>query len=219
MFPIYVPGWTINYEMFFYLIFSVFLLVRHQLSRMLLTTGALVILVLIGSVAFSGGVAGWVTAPILLEFALGIVLGAIFVSRWRLPPWAAIGALALGTAGILISYDLADFNSRALLWGPPAALIVFGATQLERHGKIPSLPFLHLLGDASYALYLTHLFAIGVLDILWGKLQLWQFGHAAYIVSALAVSVALGILVHWFIEKPLIRLTANRRRAAMQAPA
>jgi exopolysaccharide production protein ExoZ len=39
--PILIPGWSLNYEMFFYLIFAVGLLVRSRRARLVMTGGIL----------------------------------------------------------------------------------------------------------------------------------------------------------------------------------
>jgi exopolysaccharide production protein ExoZ len=114
-------------------------------------------------------------------------------------------------------------QDRLLGYGIPAALIVAGATLGTpiRSGRL--VRALVLLGDASYALYLTHplmtrLFATSVRHVAGFDSLATQ---ALYFVIAVAASIALAILVHLAIERP-ITTTLQRwwtRRDGASAPA
>lgn len=208
--PIYTPGWTINFEMFFYAIFALCLLARREMIRAAALTGALGGLALMGLAFSPGGLLGWYSSPIILEFAAGVLIGAAYTSRVRVPAWAAGAALLLGIAALISSgvYP-AIFANRALIWGIPAALIVFGALFLERHGKIKVIPALGFFGDASYSLYLSHLFAVGAVAVVWQKFDLWPgaAGALGFMGLAIAASLALAALTYIHIEKPLLALS------------
>lgn len=80
---------------------------------------------------------------------------------------------------------------RVLYWGIPAALIVYGALTMERHFTEWSRP-LAMLGDASYSIYLFHLFPILLIPGPWPL--------------RFAAAVASGVIVWWLVERPLTRL-------------
>ena len=68
--PYLVPGWTLNYEMFFYFIFAVGLAFRKIEG---IVSAGILLLVLIGAVYCpSGAIASTYTSPMLLEFLFGI---------------------------------------------------------------------------------------------------------------------------------------------------
>src|SRR5262249_9096562 len=43
---------------------------------------------------------------------------------------------------------------------------------MERNGWIGQHPWLHWLGDASYSIYLTHIFSLGVARFVWARMGL-----------------------------------------------
>ena len=211
IFPVYVPGWTINYEMFFYALFAVALFIKQPAFRLLGLIAPLVALVIFGHATGATGIIGWYTEPMILEFAAGALIGAWFISERK--PLSAPAALLLFVGGWLCLFLLAGSGPHGLSAGGSAALIIIGAISLERAGFVPCSVPLKFLGDASYAMYLTHLFSLGIFAVAWSR-----FGpgptpfdnHAfAYVVLALIASIGFAALVHVWIEKPLSGL-ANR---------
>lgn len=75
--PVLYVGWTLNYEMFFYVIFA-FSLVFAEKYRLALVGLVLVTLVLVGKVFNISGFFSFYTNLILLEFFLGMILGPEF---------------------------------------------------------------------------------------------------------------------------------------------
>jgi peptidoglycan/LPS O-acetylase OafA/YrhL len=212
--PLYGLGWTLNCEMFFYAVFALGL--GWGRGRAVAWTGA----VLLGLVALAGAVPGLPTplafwgSPIVLEFALGAGLGLARARGLRL----SLGPrLALAAAGL---FSLAAAGDPEPLWrplaygGPALLLVAAAALGRDRSGEIRRSRIASAvvaLGDASYALYLVHPFALratreavarlGLVPVLgpWGALALM-----------LALSVAVALAVARFVEAPLTR--AARRR-------
>jgi len=101
IFPVLVPGWTLNYEMFFYLVFAIclFLPARLRLAGLVGTLGALVAAGWIAAV--SSPVAVTYTNPLLLEFLAGVLIGYCW-RRGLCPRGAAAWAcLAAGLAALV----------------------------------------------------------------------------------------------------------------------
>ena len=95
-----------------------------------------------------------------------------------------------------------------------AALIVYGLVSLElRSKKIWHVP-LKIFGDVSYSIYLTHLFAQGVIGLLWQHVSILKDSAHPYgfVIMASAASLVLGIGCYYLIEQPLIRITHSRVR-------
>lgn len=205
--PVLNPGWTLYFEMFFYLIFAVGLFFRKPLLISLCLIGLLVTL---GQfVASDESIFGTYTHPLLmythplmLEFAAGIVLGWLFLSGkvpnvWLLLP---AGFLALFAAHILRLPYLFLQN------GLCAALIMVGAVAAERSFKIPEVRWLRLLGDASYSIYLTHALTLFVFRRLFLRLPLegvLQF--ALFATLAATAALLVGFLVYLKVERPMTR--------------
>jgi len=79
IYPILVPGWSLNYEAFFYLLFGVALLARKRVVAGGLVLSALLALVAYGSVfAPTQTQLAYFTQPIMLEFGLGLCVGVLY---------------------------------------------------------------------------------------------------------------------------------------------
>jgi exopolysaccharide production protein ExoZ len=208
-FPLLPPGWTLNYEAAFYVLFAAALLLPGQFRAIGVTLG-LGVLVAAGfllqdPVYTLGG------NPMLLQFAAGVWLGVATDSR-ALPgrPWGM--ALLLLGLGIFAALQISGFVNelwRPLIWGGPATLLVMGALSVEADGGAPMLPGALALGDASYALYLVHLPATALIAHTLG----WR-NTSLFVTASLAFSVASALACHAWVEKPLIALirrTASAR--------
>lgn len=205
-FPVYTPGWTLNFEMSFYLVFAACLCVADRRRRFLASMAALGAIVLIGFAAPEKSAAAWAMSPILLEFAGGICIGVWAEKQGKLSaPLAAIMMIA-GLAAMASTPETGFVGADRLIhWGIPACFIVLGAVELERQQLVPRWPALLLAGDASYALYLTHLFVVGACAIAWHALHLWTTtaGVLAFFIVTFAASQFIAILAHRHIELPL----------------
>lgn len=204
--PLIVPGWTLNYEMFFYLLFAAGLLAPERV-RPWLVSGALAALVALGPLGDRQN-ALWATYtdPILLEFGAGLWLGWLW-SKGRLPgPMTGWALVALGLAGFTaVAASGVDVAlARVLLWGLPALLLVTGAVSVERHGAVPDLRPLRALGDASYSLYLVHGLAISATVRLLAMAGMEA--PLAVFCAAIVAGVIAGLAVYRLVERPAQKL-------------
>jgi len=151
--PVVEQGWTLSYEMFFYLIFSISLLLP-EFRRLWFLMAALVSVV-IAHYLLPPGYIQVFTQPVILEFAAGIIIGRLWKQGFRLPFHVAIGFMIAGVA-LLVAGDPLTHLERAVRWGVPAVLLLSGAVFAERERGVPKLAFLHFLGDASYSIYVWH---------------------------------------------------------------
>jgi exopolysaccharide production protein ExoZ len=218
IYPLIVPGWSLNYEMFFYAIFAIVLAFSARL-RLPLVAMILVALVTARS-AFVSDSALWVTYtdPILLEFLAGVLLGAAYTTQRRLSIPASLLLIAIGFTGFAatIMLGLRADSWRAVHWGIPALLIVAGMVFCERSGKMTHWRLPHFIGDASYSLYLVHMFAVALVFRSLGRLHL---PDALEIGVAVVVSIGVGMVVYVVIERPLLRISKYKggRRTAMES--
>jgi peptidoglycan/LPS O-acetylase OafA/YrhL len=205
--------------MFFYACFALVLPLRRRRAVAWLSLG-------LGAAVLAGGLlrpqtaalAVW-TDPVLLQFVLGMGLALLRARGLALAGWAR---LALALTGLLLLAALPVEWPRGLRFGPGAGLLVAAAAL----GPEPRLPpglagWMARLGDASYALYLTHPFALRAVALAWAALAL-HGAPVALLASAAAVllALALALAVHRWFEAPLTRaLTARllRRSAATKA--
>ena len=213
--PVYELGWTLNYEMLFYVLFAAALALPLRVAAAALLA-ALVALVTAGRLAapLPEPLAFW-TDPILLEFAYGVTIGLMGVWGVRLRGSARAGLAAAGLAGLLLAAafpDIARTLPRPLDYGLPAALAVAGAA-LAPSGRSTESRLARsaaAVGDASYALYLLHPFVIRATRILFWRTGLAGYlGPWAFVAAALAASFGLALITYRYFEKPL---TAQVRR-------
>ena len=207
--PIVFVGWTLNYEMFFYVLFTIALSFPTRRIGLIILFVSLSGLVLIGAIIHPAAVeVRFYTRAILLEFGFGVSLGLLFPYlpnhqhlRW---PTVLLGCFSFAaTFWTPVIWSNID---RTLLWGVPAFFIVLSALILDRLSiRVPSI--IRLLGDASYSIYLTHFFVTQMLVKLAGRLHLANPVSIALflLISLLAVGL-VGVLVHHAIERPLTKI-------------
>lgn len=214
--PLASLGWTLNYEMFFYLVFAAFVRFRRTTAAAAVTL-ALVFIVDLGALVrpSTTALAFW-TDPIVLEFALGIGLAQLWSRGLRLANLTAACAIVAGVA--ILSLDLDGMSAvgieavetngfgRLLACGVPMALI-FGGVVLRvpsRSAKRGPLAFAGLLGDASYALYLFHPLVIIIAHKVYGGLGLGAvLGFWPLVTVDVPLAAAFALLVHVAVEKPV----------------
>ncbi|TWB12567.1 peptidoglycan/LPS O-acetylase OafA/YrhL [Rhizobium sp. ERR 922] len=205
--PVLALGWTLNYEMLFYVFFALALLLPIRVGVIWLSV-LMVGMALVGNLVDPSHVqiAFW-TSPIILEFLFGVYVALIFRSGVRIGKGIAFGLVAIGLLGFVHVSTL--WNDAALPQflrsGLPAALFVLAAAigPVLPH-KRPVL-WSVALGDASYSLYLAHPFILRPMRAIWAKviggaLPLGLFaGFSTLAAALLALALFRGI------EKPLTR--------------
>ena len=201
--PVLLVGWTLTHELYFYLAFGLTLILppRWRLWPALAWGMATIAASWLLPPAPSPWL-GVLFSPFNLLFLAGIGLSAW---RDRLPAWRwpllvlAVAGLAGGLAwthgGGLSAID--DARLRVPVFAPFA--IGTSAAWLAWRPHLPALAA--RIGDWSYAIYLGHLLAIGVLartlpDAIWSPV---------FYAVCLAVCLALGWLTHILVERPLLR--------------
>lgn len=203
--PVYGLGWTLNYEMFFYLLFAIFLWMPRRTAILSLTV-CLGGLATIGFVAHPTDAIPYVwTSQIVLEFLIGVWIRALLPRIGILPFWVRFGLIAIAVIAFREHY-LTYGIPRILTWGMPAALLVLAAvTGSERQGSRRVSVWV-ALGDASYALYLLHPFVMRACFLLWRQVGLDMPGATLiYIGFSLALSCVAARLVNLALEVPMTR--------------
>lgn len=209
--PVYELGWTLNYEMLFYVLFAaaIVLPMRWAVAALLTT---LVGMVLAGRLmAPLREPFGFWTHPIILEFALGVVIGIMCSSNLRPSGFIRACVAATGLVGLMLAANLPDISSslaRPVVYGIPASLIVWSAALAPSRLRRESLAarWGAGIGDASYALYLLHPFVIrGMHVIFWRTGLILVLGPWAFIALALATTFGVALITYHLFEKGLTR--------------
>ena len=205
--PVLIQGWTLNFEMVFYLIFAAILTMPAcvRLSALTLTLAALCAAGAIFTPA-DPALAEW-TSPMLLEFAAGAWLCHAHHRRWLPRGLGAVLLVAVGIMALALQPHSTGYEPwRFVAWGLPMLLVAAGAVGLEAGGGLPRVPGLLPLGNASYALYLTHILVLEGVRPLVRPLPMFLA-----LPSVVLACVLVGWLMHRWVEAPLGTLLRRAR--------
>jgi peptidoglycan/LPS O-acetylase OafA/YrhL len=201
-------GWTLNFEMAFYLLLAASLLLRNELLRNVLVMVALTLIAIWG--AFTrpeNPILAFFSEPLLLNFVFGMAIGLVTP---HLPKSAAksalTGVLALAIAGMAVQLAapvMFPWLSTAITCGLPSAILIAALVVAERWGWRITSPTIILLGDATYAIYLTHPFVTAGMEKLTAQMTLHPAGYVIAMIVAMTAAAAVGIFVHRYVEAPL----------------
>ena len=218
-YPLLEVGWTLVYEMGFYLVFALLLCLPGRLRPWgLAAWGALVALGLALGWQHINAVSFHLINPLTFEFLAGAGVALAFL-RWkgsRALGWALFAAglgslvvwLVIGDAGF------EDGGARVIRFALPSASLVLGAALLDRHG-VGAPRALVALGDWSYSLYLTHLLSLVLLSKGFRAAGLDVPG--LFPAAAIAFAVLVSALSYRLVEAPL-HAGARRIRRHVFAP-
>jgi len=224
------PGWTLAYEIYFYLCFSIAMIVGLEKGIRALTVFFTASIALRFFIDISPQAINVFTNSLLIEFLFGAWIGYAVVSDVRVGNLPARLMVALGIAGFLagIIFGFTRLPS-LLMWGVPSALLVAGLVFSERNGHISRLiRKCSFLGDSSYSLYLIHVVLIDIVIVLAINSGGWVKGYAQNVGSAgmifvccvtTAYCIVVALISYELIERRLVgRLRDFFRRKNIVVP-
>lgn len=213
--PVYSLGWTLNYEMLFYALFALALFLPRAAVVPAVT---LALALLVGAERLAGPLPlpfGFWGQPIVLEFAAGMGLALLRRRGLRLPGEYRWLAAALAIAILLVAAPL--YGALTGWWsfalhGSAASLLVMAAASGSGQSAPSALVRgLAEVGNASYALYLVHPFAIrGLREVF---LRLAPGWPVLFVAVALAAAVIAALVVYHAFERPMTRALRRWLRA------
>jgi len=230
--PMLDVGWTLNYEMYFYLaIGSALLFSAPRRATLVASAGLTVIFLVLKLVSTfapptSPMAAVWVGfygSDRIFEFIAGV--GVYYYSRTEsILKWGVIFCVVTSILCIVFMtavnlsvphWETAPFLSRTI----PSALFVISMLALERRSFV--LTKWTILGDASYALYLTNEFVVeGTQKIGTRILHLSTYSPVTCAVI-FVLSELLAVAIFLLVEKPMHdwmrALVEGRRKSSPKA--
>lgn len=204
-FPLLAPGWTLAFEMFFYVLFAGMLFLKK--SPVIPLTILFIVLAAIGIAGAPFQQAIWVLLDQrLLEFVLGMWVGKLVLSGRVLPRSLAWPLVPMNILLIVLTNALpAAITDQYMLiiWGIPSALLVYAVVSLEGSPlwrmRVPLA-----LGNASYAIYLIHEFAVSAVRVVIQSAHLsGALATATALVLSILVASMAGLILHRYVEKPV----------------
>lgn len=206
--PILFVGWSLNYEMFFYLVFAAGLFVLEPRRRVVSVIGAIVLLVGVGILRPSSTVVmQFFTKPIMLEFAAGMVIGHLYplLPQSRRAALIALPLLPVAVVALIISAMMPSALALVSASACATSLLIL-ALILERGGITVRHGLPLLLGDASYSLYLTHPFVTQTVGMLATKTHSLSMATSVlFLILAYVACCVVAVVICRMIEKPLSR--------------
>jgi exopolysaccharide production protein ExoZ len=196
--PVLYPGWTLNFEMFFYLIFALSLFSKYRLQ---LLAGMMLLMVGVGYTHhWQGLVAQTYTNSMLLEFLGGAALGYAWVSgRLAVGLPLSIGAVVTGIVFVVMR----GHNGPVVIRVVGVALLLVGCL----HPTICTYKndLLTKMGDASYSTYLSHPFILIAMAAVYHPVTWTLKPSMTCVVVGCVLCQATGWLSYLVIERPITR--------------
>lgn len=215
--PLVAPGWTLNLEMLFYVVFAVCLLFRRGVGLSLLFASLGLLVAAHVSGLLPGVVLNFWGDPIVLGFLSGAAVGIAYNSGWRLSRVSAITLGAIGLAVVFFCWipgsaetDLSRRLADALI-----LIAVALGPQLDDK-RLLWRPIL-LVGDASYSLYLVQEFLLRLLSFLWPKSALAMLPLGTFVPVGIALAVMVALATYRYFERPVTRWLNNKKTPRIAA--
>ncbi|QUD89321.1 acyltransferase family protein [Phenylobacterium montanum] len=204
--PILGQGWTLNYEMLFYLVFGLSLLLRRGLLLLFLFFIALRTAGALGAFP-AESILGFWSRPIVLYFLFGILIGLLRQRtsfRLTFPGSIAIALIGMAAAFTSSLYQAKWPSLDYLTWALTIATVA--ACCLARPAqKGFGAAMARLCGDATYSTYLAHTLVVGAAARLVARLG-FNLSVPWFIVLVAPLAFAVGVAIYRLVERPLLKL-------------
>jgi peptidoglycan/LPS O-acetylase OafA/YrhL len=238
VYPILAPGWTLVYELFFYLVFSLLFFIPRRFSVHFLLAWGIVTIALYWMQTTEGLSSTTdllqlpiYASPLTLEFLCGCFVGFLYklqVTRFTLAS-LVIGTIWFAGGWVLVeswTNASAEFGlTRVMVFGIASTLILYGLVASETSSVDNKISCwvanrgLIAIGDASYSLYLSHLLMINLFVIIWSR-----FSFQGWITQSLfetvvfLICIAFSIATYRAIERPMLDWLRRRQQPQVSSP-
>ncbi|WP_421569121.1 acyltransferase family protein [Stenotrophomonas sp. PD6] len=221
-------GWTINYEVYFYVLFGLSLMFGRL--RWIALSGIAVALLIALPMTVSrpsldayvdygfNGPLNFATNPMLWEFFVGVVIGRIYLSRFQMAALTA-NLLSVTSLAILVWFLLNDVSSKFGFtgWALPYALLLFALTIGSKTMNIRWPRSLVWTGNVSFSLYLVHPFVIHpAYQLFWGEATAEWMNNVWFMLVLCALSLCLAAVSYRYLELGLSEWVRKRALAAFR---
>jgi exopolysaccharide production protein ExoZ len=224
--PLLGVGWTLNFEVYFYTVFAAALWINRRFAP-LISACVIYVVIKANELGVDHFLIKYYSHGYIPYFLYGIALFYVWTfAKNYLPKWPTVVACI---AVVLVSYG-SQFVT-PLWYGSPTAryyahyipvALVAASLFSASAGADFKWKSLILIGDASYAIYLTHTIFMEAFRLMryYGKIALPSpqdsFG---VMVGVMICSTMIGIAVHLLIEKPMGRAITVRLKRRVESHA
>ena len=201
-FPILFLGWTLNFEVIFYFLFSLSLVFFKE-NRMI-ACSIFIIIFLVFNKVFSekNFIFETYANDIFIEFIFGMILFTIW-KRYKNKISTNLTNHFICLTILLVSIFILNYYnfSRSISYGLPSLILAIYFLFFLNHLKFPKI--LVSLGDASYCIYLLHPY---IIQFFYKILEINEYDIIIELFFTLIISIIvfiISLLIYKFIEFPI----------------
>lgn len=203
--PFIFVAWSLSFNVLFYLVFACVLRYNKKLFYTVTGTWALAILV-VSFLPHNSFFIGFIFSANFLNFIAGSIIASMTIKYKGIKRY-----IFLLSAGILV-FIFAWINALRIgldinvnfLYLMSAILIISGLSGIDLNKNIKVSRFFNYLGDAAFAIYLSHTLTISIATKALNMTGLSNVVNPLFVgLTLLVISTLVGCLLHQFIEKPL----------------
>jgi exopolysaccharide production protein ExoZ len=214
--PILFVGWTVNCEMFFYMMLSLAVLINRRRATLL---GSAIMLSVMGLCSmFSGesAIARFYSNPVLLECIFGLL--SYYCVRYavqRLTPAMKPALLAAAVGAMVLLPSIEEWQlfyhlPAVVRYGPLCFVLICSVCLLASLGADLKPGTIVLLGDASYVMYLTHPYVIQFMDRVVGRvIPIFHVDTPVGCLIAMVFVMPISAFLYLKIDKPVVGYLNN----------
>ncbi|WP_455424894.1 acyltransferase family protein [Dryocola sp. LX212] len=211
------PAWTLVYEMIFYVFFAISLLISKNNVKACLITVSMIAAALYITI-YQIGVSpryGWIHLgyilgdTLMIDFAAGCIIAVVYQ---KVNVKAFIDFRLLVLIAIAITYVALNImdDARIYRFGIPAMiLITFAIYTKEGSGYLYKA--LHTVGDASFSIYLSHIYFSYAIKATRTANQVSIENTEISVILITLICVFVGIFINRTVEKPLMDFLSNKK--------
>ncbi|MCX8533621.1 acyltransferase family protein [Chryseobacterium luquanense] len=193
--PVLFLGWSLNYEIFFYIVFGISLFFKQK--RSLFITLFFIFFYILGHfLTIDNPFWMMITSSLNIYFIMGILL-SIFLSKVDI---SKTTALLLSSSGIILFFlfffNFINLKSELIIVGTVSGL-VFSFLLGDYSLKIKGNKFLIFLGDISYSLYLSHPFV----EVFFRRFKTDGLYTIPFFTLKIIFAIGVAAFLYYFIEK------------------
>jgi exopolysaccharide production protein ExoZ len=204
--PIVRSGWSLNYEVLFYVLFGTAIWLGRTRAKAALVLWAMIIAA--GFVLPSTLIFDFYLNPLQYEFILGVLAAVMYLRR---PSGEKAGAAFFFSGLILFAAGTHDADFMVSHFGRlyavmgaglPSAMIIYGSACFDQRVLWPKA--LIAIGDASYSIYLSHSLFLSA------GARIYDLNTNTAVIADVGFSIAAGFASYLLTEKPLLKLLKER---------